>query len=176
MHRLKRFFKLSWKGIPIGIIASILLCTMVVAASYFAVTQTITQKITEAPTPPDYGEIVAPSVSLPNLVVGKSFEKDFPNGVVVTRKNYDVAFEMALTSDPLYTSFGVELILTGKPQGSDLVIGTGYAVSGSASVGVDLDIAGIYTFDETITGTAGNSPGTATSTVVFTFEAPYPKH
>ncbi|GAI55325.1 unnamed protein product, partial [marine sediment metagenome] len=173
---LKRFIKLSWHGIPIGIIASVLIGAAVLAATYITVTQTITQEITEPEPPPDYGGIVAPTMALPKLETGKSFTKVLPDGVVVTRKGYDVAFEMALTSDPLYTNFGVELILTGKPSGSDLVIGTGYAVSGGASVGVNLDIAGTYTFTETITGTAGSAPGTATSTVVFTLVTPYPEH
>ncbi len=51
---LKRFIKLSWHGIPIGIIASVLIGTAVLAATYLSVTQTITQEITPYVPPARY--------------------------------------------------------------------------------------------------------------------------
>ncbi|GAI47847.1 unnamed protein product, partial [marine sediment metagenome] len=55
---MKRFLRKSWHGIPIGIIATVLIGTAVVAVSiYLTTVLTITQEIKEPYVPPekDYG-------------------------------------------------------------------------------------------------------------------------
>ncbi|MBA7567360.1 hypothetical protein ES708_09071 [subsurface metagenome] len=176
---LRRFIKLSWHGIPIGIIASVLICTAVVAAAYIGVTQTITQKITEpyVPPPPDYGEIIAPEIALANLETGKTFTKVVTDGVTVDLKADGAGKTFNIAPDPseLYTFFSVELVLTDKPAESQKTIGMGWKAVNQARVGTTLDAVGLYTFTETIKVTAGNAPGTATSTVAFTLEEAYPE-
>ncbi len=82
---MKRFFKKKWHGIPIGIVASILVGTAVLAAILIGVTQTITQEITEpyVPPPPDYGSITAGPLTLDSVEAGKNVSQSFPGAVTV---------------------------------------------------------------------------------------------
>ncbi|GAI69060.1 unnamed protein product [marine sediment metagenome] len=175
---MKRFLRKRWHGIPIGLIATIFICTAVVAAgAYITVTQTITQEIVTPEPPPDYGEIVAPEIAFSNLETGKSFTKVFINGVTVDLKAAGAGKSFNVTPAPseLYANFKLELVLIDKPADSGLTIGMGLEVGGSGAAGVNLDAVGLYTFTETITVTAGSTPGMATSTVAFTLEEGYPE-
>ncbi|GAI53245.1 unnamed protein product, partial [marine sediment metagenome] len=154
-----------WHGMPLGIIASVLICTAVAAVSYLAVTQTITQEIT------DYGSITADNIVLDDVAVGENFSQSFSGAVEVDLgpDGAGRALKMVCTPDSKYTSFGVTITLTSKPEGSTVGL-YGYGITGGGEVSVDLDIPGLYTFDQTIEGVAGSSTGTATSTVTFTLE------
>jgi hypothetical protein len=170
---LKRFVKLSWKGIPIGIIASVLIGTVVLAAVFITVTQTITQKIVEPEPEPvyDYGEIVAPNIALSNLETGKSFTRTIVGGVTVDLgpDGAGAALRLSCNASPLYSSFDVEITLTDKPEGSEVWL-VGYSVSGGGEVSIELDLPGLYIFDQTITGKAGGGAGSAQSTITLTLE------
>lgn len=171
---MKRFLKKRWHGIPIGIIASVLIATMVVAAvSYLTVTQIITQDIIEPvePPPPDYGEITAPSIALTSLEAGESFTRTIVDGVMVDLgpDGAGKALRLACTPDPKYTSFGVTITLTSRPEGSTVGL-FGYGITGGGEVSVDLDVPGLYIFDQTITGTAGSATGSAESIVILALE------
>ena len=170
---MRRFLKLSWRGIPVGLIATILIGTMVLAAAaYLTVTQVITQEITEpAPPPPDYGEIIAPSIALTSVEAGQSFTKTVVDGVTVDLgpDGAGKALKLACTPDPKYTSFSVTITLTSKPEGSTVGL-YGYGITGAGEVSVDLDIPGVYTFDQTIEGRAGSTGGSAQSTITLTLE------
>jgi len=170
---MRRFLKLSWHGIPIGIIASILIATVVMAAVYLTVTQTITQTINEPeePPPPDYGEILAADMILPTVETGDPFSKTVSGGVTVNLgpDGAGKALKMVCTPDTKYTSFDVTITLISRPVGSTVGL-YGYGISGGGEISLDLDVAGTYVFDQTIEGTAGNSEGSAGSTVTFTLE------
>jgi hypothetical protein len=175
---LKRFVKLSWCGIPIGIIASVLICTAVLAAViYLTVTQVITQEIVGPTPPPDYGEIIAPNIALTHIQTGHSFSKTFVDGVTVDLKSDGVGttFNIDPNQSPLYTFFSVELVLTDMPDESHLVEGMSWKAVGGARVGFTLDAVGLYTFTETIKVTAGDATGSAQSTVILTLEEAYPE-
>ncbi|GAI71836.1 unnamed protein product, partial [marine sediment metagenome] len=145
---MKRFLRLSWRGIPIGLIASILICTAVVAAGvYFAVTQTITQEIIEEPEP-DYGTITVDTATLPQVYKNGSFSKTIVGGVQVQLgpDGAGKALKMDCTPDSKYTSFGVTITLTDKPAGSGVML-AGYGITGGGVISVDLDVPGLYIFD-----------------------------
>ena len=170
---MKRFLKRSWHGIPIGIIASVLIGTMVVAAAYFTVTLTITQEIEEpyVPPPPNYGEILAPDIDLSKVNTNSSFSQTLTGAVVVELgpDGEGKALRMVCTPDPKYTSFGGTITLTSKPEGSDVGL-YGYGITGGGEVAIDLDLRGTYIFDLTIEGKAGGTTGSASSTITFTLE------
>ncbi len=171
---MKRFLRKSWHGIPIGIIATVLIgITVLAASSYLIVTQTITQDIREAEEPPEpvYGEIIAPSIALPHLHVNKSFTKTVEGGVTVELgpDGAGKALRLVCAPDSLYTSFGVTITLTEKPEGSEVGL-YGYGITGGGEVSVDLDLEGTYVFDQTIEGKAGSSAGSAESTITLTLE------
>ena len=170
---MKRFLRVRWHGLPIGIITSALIATMVVAAaSYLTVTQVITQRITEPPgPPPDYGEIIAPSIALTSVETGQSFTKTVVDGVTVDLgpDGAGKALRLSCTPDPKYSSFGVTITLTAKPAGSEVML-AGYGITGAGEVSVDLDVPGVYRFDQTIEGRAGSEAGSAESTITLTLE------
>ncbi len=171
---MKRFLRKSWHGIPIGIIATAFLGVAVVASgAYLIVTQTITQQITKPGTPPlpNYGEIIAPSIALTSLETGQSFTKTVVDGVKVELgpDGAGKALRLVCTPDSKYTSFGVTITLTSRPEGSTVGL-YGYGITGGGQVSVDLDVAGTYIFDQTITGVAGPTLGLATSTITLTLE------
>ncbi|MBA7500012.1 hypothetical protein ES704_02764 [subsurface metagenome] len=170
---MRRFLKLSWHGIPIGIIASALVGTAVVAAGvYFAVTQTITQEIITEPEPepePEYGTITVDTAALPQVYAGKSFTKTIVGGVQVDLgpDGAGKGLKLECTASELYDSFDVNIFLTSAPNGSE-VGPYGYGVSGGGIVIIGLDLPGLYIFDQEISGRAGSATGTATSTITFT--------
>ena len=171
---MKRFLRKRWHGLPIGIIASVLIGTIVVsAAAYLTVTQVITQEIIEPyePPPPNYGEITAPSIALTSVQAGKPFAKYVLDGVTVDLgpDGAGKALKLACTPDPKYTSFGVTITLTSKPEGSEVGL-YGYGITGAGEVTIDLDLEGTYIFDQAIEGVAGSTLGSAESTITLTLE------
>ncbi|GAI17158.1 unnamed protein product, partial [marine sediment metagenome] len=107
-HLLKRFIKLRWHGIPLGIIASVLICTVVAAASYLIATQTITQDIK------DYGSITADDIALGDVAVGENVSQSFSGAVEVNLgpDGAGKALRMVCDADSLYASFDVTITLT----------------------------------------------------------------
>jgi len=171
---LKRFVKLSWRGIPIGIIASVLIGTVVLAAVYITTTLTITQEIKEPYVPPekDYGSITAPNIDLSRVSPNSSFSQTLTGAVVVELgpEGEGKALTMVCIPDEKYTSFGGTITLKERPEGSEVGL-YGYGITGGgAEVGIDLDVRGTYIFDLTIEGIAGGSTGSAQSTIEFTLE------
>jgi hypothetical protein len=171
---MKRFFKLSWKGIPIGIIATVLLCTVVVAAVWVTTTLTITQEIKEPYVPPEevYGSITAPDIDLSQVAPNSSFSQTLTGAVVVELgpDGEGKAMRMVCTADEKYTSFGGTITLKERP--ADSTVGLyGYGITGGgAAVAIDLDVRGTYIFDLTVEGKAGSEAGSASSTITFTLE------
>ncbi|GAI88696.1 unnamed protein product, partial [marine sediment metagenome] len=107
---MKRFLKKRWHGIPIGIIASILITGIVVAGTLIGVTQTITQEITEPPK--DYGSITADPITLNSVYVGKNVSQSFSGAVVVVVGPDGVGKYLHLklnTTSDLYQWCGVTL-------------------------------------------------------------------
>ena len=171
---MKRFFKKTWKGIPIGIIATVFLCTAVLAATvYFTAILTITQEIKEPwePPPPDYGEVLAPDIDLSKVDAGSSFSQTLTGAIVVNLgpDGEGELLRMVCAPDDLYTDFDVTATLTDKPEGSGVGL-YGYGITGGGEVGIQLDLRGTYIFDLTIAGKAGNTLGAASSTITFTLE------
>jgi len=171
---MKRFLRRRWHGLPIGIIASVLIGTAVLAATaYFTVTQIITQDITEPYVPPeeDYGIILAPDIDLSKVATNSSFSQTLTGAVIVELgpDGAGEALKLVCVPDPLYTSFGVTITLTSKPEGSGVML-AGYGITGAAEVSIDLDLEGTYIFDQTIEGVAGSETGSASSTITLTLE------
>jgi len=167
MKRLKRFFKLSWKGIPIGIIASVLVCTVVVASLYLSRTQTITQTILEPEPEPEYGSITAPDIDLQNLVAGgQGFASVFPNHVVV-ELGPDGAGKhlwLELDEDPLYAEYEVKLVCKLSADEAVVPVGTTIIVDMTNwRKSIPLGGVGTYTFDEYIHLTTGSGWGEAST-------------
>jgi len=171
MKRLKRFFKLSWKGIPIGIIASVLVCTVVVASLYISLTQTITQTILEPEPKPEYGTISALDINLdefgPSFYAGgQSFGSVFPNHVVV-ELGPDGAGKhlwLELDEDPLYAEYEVKLVCKASSDLGVVPIGTEVIVDMvNWRTSIPLGTAGTYTFDEFIHLKTGASWGEAST-------------
>ena len=168
---MKRFFKLSWKGIPIGIIASVLICTAALAAILIpAVTQTITQEIEEHPVEYvyDYGTITAATdISLDNVVEGESGTEYFTDAVTVevgpdgVDKYLHIELSGALE---LYTGW-YDVTLTSEPGDNpmgSLSIRAGIGDPGS----YQLTVAGTYIFTEKIQYQASGTAGGQTAVVI----------
>jgi len=167
---LKRFIKLSWRGIPIGIIATALITTVVLAAVIITAVQTITQDIVEKPAPVE-PEIVAAAIDLPNVYENHSFTWEAVAPVRVTSMVADRYLKLALADPSAYSTFSVELVLESKPAGSALVVGTTAITvdEGTLTGNLQLDVAGEYTFTETVAGVAG-SAGSASIDLTLTLE------
>ena len=166
---LKRFWKLSWKGIPVGIIASVLIGTVVLAAVLITVTQTITQQITEVP---DYGSITAGPITLTSVEVGGTVFETRSDAVIVELKTAgkDKYLHMKLdtTTANLYTAYGVSISTDSSSPMGDIV---GLQVSfDNPEKSVKLTATGTYTFRETINATAGPNAGSANVKVTYTLE------
>lgn len=168
---MKRFFKKTWYGIPIGIIASVLIGAAVLAALYFSITQTITQTIEPAPPPPDYGTIDAPDINLddfgPTLVTGgQSFGSVFPNHVVVELGPDGAGKHLWLELDEsaLYAEYEIKLVC--KESADEAVVPIGKTVIVDETnwrTSIPLGIAGTYTFDEYIHLKTGSVAGAAST-------------
>ncbi len=174
MNFLKRFIKRSWHGVPIGIIASVLLCTAVVAAgAYLTTTLTITQEIKEPYVPPekDYGVILAPDIDLSGVDAGSSFSQTLTGAVVVELGPDGEGEALKLVCDPdeKYTLFDVTLMLKERPEESEVPF-YGIGITGGGQASVDLDVRGTYIFDLTIAGIAGSELGPAESIITLTLE------
>lgn len=170
---MKRFLKKSWHGIPIGIIASVLVGTAVLAAVFFTVTQTITQEIVEAPLPVEADEIIAPNIVLPIVYVGQNFSWNAAAPVRATTIQASRTLTAVLANPSAYSAFSVDLLLASKPGTSGLVVGTSRITmnQGTLTASLVLDAAGVYTFTETVTGTAGAATS-STTTLTLTIEGP----
>jgi len=108
---------------------------------------------------------------LPTVEMGQPFTKTVTDGVRVELGPDGVgkALRMTCDADEKYASFGVTITLTSKPTDSE-VPSYGLSVSGGGEVAVELDVVGTYLFNQTIDGVAGNTFGSASSTVTFTLE------
>ncbi|MBA7694560.1 hypothetical protein ES703_103171 [subsurface metagenome] len=170
---MKSFLRKRWHGLPVGIVTAILLVCLLtgsaIASTYIVEDQTITQTITEPP--PDYGTITAIPIDLDDVIAGKSFSQTFDGAVVVELGPDGVGqeFRMSMTPSSLYTSLDVTITLVEKPVNSEVGM-YGYGISDGGLVGIQLDVEGTYTFDQTISGTAGDTAEAASSTVHFTLE------
>lgn len=179
---LKRFIKLSWHGIPIGIIASVLVGTAVVAGILLGVTQTITQEIKEEPAPPpDYGSITAEDIILDDVIVGNSVSQSFPGAVTVVVGPDGVGKYLHLklnTTSDLYEWCGVTLrshVGDNPITGMNLLINVTYGELGGQPrdfphCSVQLTEPGTYIFEETVGAIPGSTLGTAEVTVDITLE------
>lgn len=156
---MKKFLKKSWHGIPIGIIASVLVGIAVLAAVLITVVQTITQEIVVAPPPVTADEIIAPDIVLPIVYVGQNFSWNAAAPVRATAIEASRTLKAVLAEPTAYSAFSVELTLATKPATSTLVVGTSKITVGTGSLtnSLVLDAAGVYTFTETVTGTAGSA-------------------
>ncbi|MBA7625708.1 hypothetical protein ES703_33140 [subsurface metagenome] len=180
---LKRFIKLSWKGIPIGIIATVLIGTAVLAAVLLSVTQTITQEIKPyVPPPPDYGSITADDIILDDFIIGdSSVSQSFPGAVTVVVKSDGVGKYLHLklnsTSD-LYEWCGVTLrsyVGDNPITGMNLLINVTYGELGGSPrdyphCSVQLTEPGTYTFEQTVGAIPEGTLGTAEVKVDITLE------
>jgi len=164
---MKKFFKRSWKGIPIGIIATVLIGVAVVAALHFSVTQTITQTINEPPPPPEYGNIIAPALDLDDLVAGgQSFGGVWPNHVEVYLGTDGAGKHLwlELGEDLLYAEYEVKLVCKVSADEGVVPVGTTVIVDETNwRTSIPLGIAGTYTFDEFIHLKTGSDWGEASS-------------
>lgn len=177
---MRKFLRKRWLGIPIGVIAVVVLAgTVALASILLTETQTITQDIIEpAPPPPDYGSITANPIAMGSLVIGESVYQPFPDAVTVVVRpdgvNKYLHLKLDAASANLYTDYRVTLTtaLGSCPEGSDpiyLVV----VLSGDGAVhevSQQLTVAGTYTFAETIHATAGSTPGSADVKVTITLE------
>lgn len=168
---MKKILHMKWFSIPITVfLVLVLTAGAAIATGPFLTTeQTITQQINERPL--DYGSISALDISLDDVEVGKTFTKTYLSSVIVDLgpDGAGKALRMVCNADSLYTSFDVTITLISKPVGSEVGL-YGYGITAGGEVAIDLDVAGTYTFDQTLLVTAGSSTGDATSTVTFTLE------
>lgn len=175
---MKSFLKRKWHRLPVGIITVILL-TSLVAGSVFAATPLITtDQIVTQTLVKDYGTITAPAIVLTDVRPESDFSQTLDDYIIVELGPDGVGqeFRMSATPSDLYTSFNVTITLIDKPEGSEVGL-YGYGISGGGVVGIQLDVAGTYTFEQTVSGTAGSDEGKATSTVHFAlveYEGPPP--
>jgi len=165
---MRKLIHKKWLSIPVTVFLVLVLTTGAVFASgaYITTDQTVTQTVEY-----DYGTITAPTIELANVKVGESITEIYMEAVVVDLGSSGVGkeFRMSATPSPLYTSFDVTITLVDRPDGSEVGL-YGYSISGGGLVGIQLDVEGTYTFEQTISVTAGNEAGTATSTINFTLE------
>lgn len=164
---LKRFIKLSWRGIPIGIIASVLIGIAVVASLYISITQDITQTITKPEPEPEYGTITAPAIDLLNVVAGQGFGTVYPLHVEVNLGPDGAGKHLwlELTEDPLYTEYEVKLECKVSADEGVVPIGTEVIVDMvNWRTSIPLGAAGTYIFDEFIHLRPGSVWGEATTT------------
>jgi len=170
---LKRFIKLSWHGIPIGIIATALIGTAVLAVALITVVQTITQDIVTKPPPAVVDELVAPAIALPQVYELSDFTWNAVAPVRATTIEASRTFKAVLVDPTAYSAFSVELLLATKPAGSALVIGTANITVDKTTLtgSLVLDVAGTYTFTETVVGTAGTIASASTN-LTLTIEGP----
>ncbi len=164
---MKKLFKKTWHGIPLGIIASVLVGTVVVAALYFSITQTITQTITEPPEPKDYGTVIAPDIELQNLVAGgQGFSGVWPNHVAVALGPDGAGMHLwlELDEDPLYAEYEVKLVCRTSTDEAVVPVGTTIIVDMTNwRTSIPLGAAGTYIFDEFINCTTGVAAGEAST-------------
>ncbi len=172
MKLLKRFIKLSWKGIPIGIIATVLIGIAVAASLYISTTQLITQTIHEPLPEPEYGTITAPDINLDEFIGvkvragGMSFGSVFPNHVTVELGSDGAGKHLWLELDAsdLYAEYEVKLVCqvtadeTAVPIGKTIIVDeTNWRSS------IPLGATGTYTFDQFIHGKTGSVAGAAST-------------
>lgn len=177
---MKQLLKKRWHRVPVALISAFLMVGLLTGGVFAALPATV-QPVTQGVVMTyDYGTITANAIELPNVKVGDTRSKTFP-GAVVVELGVDAvslpgALKMVCDADPLYDSFDVTITLTDKPAGSTVGL-YGYGISAGGEVSIDLDVAGTYTFDQTIEVTAGSIPGPATSTITFTLiESTTPPH
>ncbi len=168
---LKRFIKLSWHGIPIGIIATVLIGIAVAASLYISTTQIITQTIEPEPPPKVYGTITAPDINLdefgpPLYAGGQSFGSVFPNHVAV-ELGVDGAGKhlwLELAADALYAEYEVKLTCRESADLAVVPIGTEVIVDMTNwRTSIPLGVAGTYRFDEFIHLKTGPTAGSAST-------------
>ena len=181
---MKRFLKKRWHGIPIGIIAVLILAGIVAAGTYLCVTQTITQKIT------DYGSITIAelNLTLSDIEVGDSMT--WPSNpeqwndakgavtVVVGPDGVDkwLHLTIAATTAELYDAYMVGLYSPAAQNPMNEIINLQVRFGFPAGfpdileASVLLTEPGTYTFNESVSGTAGSASGTADVVVTITLE------
>lgn len=171
---LKRFIKLSWHGIPIGIIATVLIGTAVLAAVLLSVTQHITQTIVPEPVLPDYGSITAPGIALNNVQVNGAVLKEQSGAVVVQLEadglNKFLHLKLREVTTDLYADYEVKLISSQDDNPMCVPVILTVTKGGTLDVSSQLTHVGTYTFVERITATAGSTTGSADVEVDITLE------
>ena len=187
---MKRFLKKRWHGIPIGIIAVLILAGIVAAGTYLCVTQTITQKIT------DYGSITIaePNLTLSDIKVGDSIA--WPNnpeqwndakGAVTVDVGSDgvgkwLHIRLDSNTTDLYDAYMVGLYSPAaqNPMNEIINLQVRFGMGREPlpdpdfpdilEASVQLTKLGTYTFNESVLGIAGNTPGTPKVKVTITLE------
>ncbi|MBA7707314.1 hypothetical protein ES703_116184 [subsurface metagenome] len=176
-----KLFKKRWHRLPIGILTVMLLACLVAGSAFAAfspVTQTITQEITEPPTP---SSITADPITLPDVVAGESWGcQAFPGAVVVVVGDGDANKYLHLRIDD--TTTGAYDVFAGNitskaednPMGSLVALGVTYTQTGPAPNILEasflLTKEGTYTFEQTVCGIAGNTPGSQEVKWIYTLE------
>ncbi len=166
---LKTFVKLSWRGIPIGIIASVLVVVVVVAAVVISALQTITQEVVVQPAPPE-PSVVAAGFALPAVYEDETFTWEAGNPVLVSPVTSGRYLSIVLTADPGYADLEVTLTITASPDLVVVPIGTAIVVdktgAGTNTNQLLLGGAGTYAFSEKVTGTVGSVDSLTTDLLV----------
>lgn len=170
---MKRFLKKRWHGIPIGIIASVLIGTAVLAAVVITATQIFHQEIISPEPPPDYGSITSGEFNLDDVVAGTAFT-DTPGGVWVDLGSDGVGKNLHLilddTTTGLYEAYTVEMVSPAAANPTGKVITLTVSKGGTLDASVALPTAGTYIFDFNISGTAGAVIGSPDVTVNVTLD------
>lgn len=176
---MKKLLKKKFLGIPMAVVAVILVAAVALAALYISHTQTITQTILEPPPPPDYGTITVPDLDLQDLVAGgQSFGSVFPNHVVVDLGPDGAGKHLwlELDEDVLYAEYEVKLVCKVSADEGVVPISTEVIVDMvNWRTSIPLGVAGTYTFDEFIhlkTGAAWGEASTAFKVAISSVAAP----
>lgn len=162
---MRRLFRKRWLGLPIGIIATALIGIAVLALVLINVTQHIGQELVDEEPPTDYGSISAPSFDLANVTVGGAVSHTAPDSVVVVLEAAGEGKVLHLilddTTTTLYGAYEVSItsLAADNPTAADITLTV--TSGGTLDDSIALTDAGTYTFDETITATAGGVTGTA---------------
>lgn len=169
---MKQLLKKRWHRVPVALISAFLMVGLLAGGVFADVLIQEDQDITQGIVLQyDYGTITADAIELPNVKVGESFTETYPGAVTVVLGPDGVGkeFGISTTASGLYTLLDVIITLTDRPAGSTVEF-YGYGGTAGGYVGIGLDVPGTYLFDQTISGVAGSSAGSASSTVTFTLE------
>ncbi len=177
---MRKLIHKKWLSVPVTLFLVLVLSAGAVFASTFVgpENQIFTQTINDAPVPdPVYGSIEAipGRINLTDVEVGESINQAFPGAVIVEVGPDGAGLWLHVEIDPdsatLYDTYNVLLISDPRttPATALSVMYSGGGPWERLEASIWLEI-GTYTFNATVTGTAGTTAGTSDVFITYTLE------